>query len=118
MRMNRLEEPIAGLLLRLADKIRCQIRIACALVNGHLRIRTEGTAHVDSIVAHTIGRHLIRSFAPFAPGFYGRNGGELVRSWSAAAVIHSWDHKQAKPVFLMRAHFGEHAGVVVHAVQW
>src|ERR1041385_5278647 len=104
-------------LLRFADEVRSQIRIACALVHGHLRIGTERAAHVYSIIAHTIRRNLIWSLALFAPGFHSSYDGKLVRPRSASAVIHSWNHEQPKPVVLMRSHFFENTGVVVHAVQ-
>src|ERR1700730_11143592 len=108
---------ISSALLRLADEVRGQIRIACALVPGHLRIGTERAAHVYSIIAHTIRRNLIWSLALFAPGFHGSHDGKLVRPRSAFAVIHSWNHEQPKPVVLVRSHFFQNTGVVVHAVQ-
>src|SRR5512132_589116 len=104
--------------LLFADEIRGFVRITRSPVYSDLRIWAQGAAQVHAIGVDVVRRNLVGCLTALTPVFHCGDHGKLIRTRSAAAVIHSRDHEQAEPVVLVRTHFREDARVVIDAIQW
>src|SRR2546426_2159626 len=80
---------------RLAHKIRCIVRAAGSLVNGHLRVWTQWPGALDDAIAQSGSNDLIRCFSVLFPLFECAEHVEIVRPFPTSAVRHAGHHKQA-----------------------
>src|SRR5262245_49854921 len=88
-----------------AAEVRGVVGTAGSLEDSSLRVWAEGAGHVDvSAFVDSSGGDGFGGFVLFEPTFERGEGVELIGACAAAAMGHSGDHKETKPVVLIRAH--------------
>src|SRR5262249_13733310 len=100
----------------LANEVRRIVGAADALVLRKLRIRAQGPRHIYSIISDVISGQLLRRNSRFAPSLERAYEVDLIRSRTAAAVLHAGRHEEADPVVLLRTHLPQNALVIINGV--